>query len=341
MAEPDLQKRLEQLGQRLVDDVETWERSTRDQRRAVVGQLASEVQSALTRAQLTKAQRQALRRQEKAERRAAKRREEDAQATVGGGVVALLFAVALAFYAFLHPELWWLVFVSLGVGTGGARTLSVALDRRRALAPPAPVEAPSPLSAAPVHEVDRLCDQLLADLAQAPEAVKQFIQKPEATIQALRSAARALDARRAQLLAESPRDRLEALQAQRQDLVGRQAASSDDFTRRKLAEAVASLDSQQAALQQLATAGERVDGEYTSLLVSLQELRTRVSIARSAGSSVQVQGLQASVARLNGELEAITEGLDSVARERLQPVAPIAPDVDAATSAGPARDRSR
>jgi hypothetical protein len=340
MAEPDLQKRLEQLGQRLVEDVETWERSTRDQRRAVVGQLASEVQSALARSQLTKDQRRALRRQERAERRAAKRREEDARATVGGGVVALLFAVGLAFYAFLHPELWWLIFVSLGVGTGGARTLSVALDRRRTLGPP-PVEAPATREPAAVHEVDRLCDQLLADLAQAPEAVKQFIQKPEATIQALRSAARALDARRAQLLAESPGERVAALQAQREALAGRLAVSGDELARRKLAEAVASLDSQQAALRQLATAGERVDGEYTSLLVSLQELRTRVSIARSAGSSVQLQGLKASVARLNEELEVITESLDSVAGERLQPVAPIGPEPRDDAASGSSRERSR
>lgn len=106
------------------------------------------------------------------------------------------------------------------------------------------------------------------------------------------------------------------------------------MTKKRLTEALASLEGQRSALTLLKLAAERVDGEYTSLLVSLQELRTRVAVAKTAGSAVQLEGLKHSVARLNGELEAISDALTSVANEGLAPVAPISMDDDGAGRSG-------
>jgi hypothetical protein len=99
--------------------------------------------------------------------------------------------------------------------------------------------------------------------------------------------------------------------------------ASDAEARRKLEQALRSLEGQASALERLRQSTERVDGEYTSLLVLLQQLRTRVSVVRTAGDSTQLEGLRDSVQRLNTELEAITDALESVQREGLSPVSEI------------------
>lgn len=348
MADSDLQKRLEQLGRRLVEDVERWEQSTREQRREtltnlteVIGhQIAKAVEKERDRHQRQKESRRERRTRQREERRAKQRQE--ASALVG--VAQVVAAVAFVVFAVLRPELWWLVFVALGLGLGGARQLSLSSERRRLERGPAAPVIPSTAVAvdAQAHEVDVLCDQLLADLKESPETVRHFVQAPEKTIAALRATARALDARRRQLLAEAPAERLKGLDAQQQSLSARRDAATDEVTRRRLDDALASLAGQRQALTTLKTAAERVDGEYTSLLVSLQELRTRVAVAKTAGSEVQLEGLKGSVARLNGELEAISEALTQVAHEGLAPVAPVAPISmdDAAQPTGPERERA-
>ena len=162
-------------------------------------------------------------------------------------------------------------------------------------------------------------------------AVQNFVQAPEKTIASLRTTARALDARRHRLLAEEPRKRLSELSTQRQTLEARIAAAGDAVTKAKLGDALESLDAQRVALEQLATHADR---EYTSLLISLQELRTRVSVARSAASVVQLDGLKASVGRLNSELEAISEAMENASDSPLEPIAPISSDVPAPGTPG-------
>lgn len=347
MPETELQKRLEQLGRRLVEDAEAWERSTRSQRRDVVSHLAAhisqQISTAIEKKTLSKLDRRETRRAERARRRAERRAQERTEASTAGGIVMLLAAVGMAAFAAFRPELWWLVFVALGIGLGGAKQLSLVAERKSAAlpAPALPIEPGTQTAAgpAPRHEVDTLCDQLLADLKRSPEAVQRFVQAPEKTIATLRATARALDTRRQQLLAEQPRERLAGLATQRGALEARLAAATDGVTKTKLGEALQSLDGQRSALEQLATYAERVDGEYTSLLVSLQELRTRVSVARSAGSAVQLDGVKHSVERLNSELEAISGALEDVSSGRLQPVAPVS--LDEPPSATPSRTRDR
>jgi hypothetical protein len=331
MPDSDLQKRLEQLGRRLVEDVERWEQSTRDQRREtlthITEHIGQQIAKAVEKERARHQQKKESRRERRAREREERRQKQRDEASTVVGVAQLLVALAFLAFAALRPDLWWMVFVAMGLGIGGARQLSLASERKRrerAEAQPEPV-IPSKVEAQ-AHEVDLLCDQLLADLKESPQAVQQFVQAPEKTIAALRATARALDARRRQLLAEAPADRLSALGPQEEALKTRRDGASDDVTRRRLDDALRSLAGQRAALEQLQVAAERVDGEYTSLLVSLQELRTRVAVAKTAGSAVQLEGLKGSVQRLNGELEAIGEALSSVAHEGLTPVAPISVD---------------
>lgn len=344
MPDSDLQKRLEQLGRRLVEDVERWEQSTRDQRRETLThltehighQIAKAVEKERDRHLAKRETRREQQRRGREERRAQRHEKQRAEASSVVGLAQLVVAVAFVAFAVLRPELWWLLFVAMGLGLGGARQLSLAAERRKLEKEVAPPVIPSKVAAradAEAHEVDVLCDQLLADLKEAPAAVRQFVQAPEKTIAALRATARALDARRRQLLAEAPADRLAALGPQEATLRQRRDAASDEVTKKRLTEALASLDGQRQALTLLKLAAERVGGEYTSLLVSLQELRTRVAVAKTAGSDVQLEGLKHSVARLNGELEAISEALTQVAQDGLAPVAPISMDDEGAPRA--------
>lgn len=309
MSDGDLPKRLEQLGRTLVEDVETWERTTRERRRKALEQLTETVgrsiEEAFDRHKARQARRE-QRRKRKEERR--QRQLEEASSLVGGGFA--LGAVACVVYASQHPELWWLYFIAFAMALSGARQLSLASERRRQKkAAQLAAGAPGGTSR---HQIDVLCDELLADLHASPEAVRSFIQEPKKTVESLRKTAHALDARRRQLLEEADESNLRTLEDQRAKLELKRDAAVDPQARAKLEEAVRSLQGQKEALHQLRAAAERVDGEYTSLWVLLQELRTRVAVAKTASTSPQLEGLKKSVQRLNGELEAITEALHAV-----------------------------
>ncbi len=347
-SEDNLQQRLEKLGRTILQEVEEWEQTTRGSRRKAMEQFSRTVERKIEQA-LDKEKRKEERRERQRRQREEHRERQRQQASIPGGLFFLMMALVCLGFAVSRPELWWMVFVALGLGSAGARQLHLASERRRLERSPReepaelvartkPEAAAAPEQAASPHEVDVLCDQLLADLARSPEAVRGFLDEPEKTVESLRQTCRALDERRRQLVAESPPERLESLRAQRTELLRKHAATTDAETRRRLDDAVHSLEGQLSALQRLQQRAERVDGEYTSLFVLLQELRTRVSLARSAGTTTQIEGLRQSVHRLNTELDAITEALDTVQREGLPPIADI---IGEDTGGRPGRDRER
>jgi hypothetical protein len=326
-SDDNLQQRLEKLGRSILKDIEDWEQATRDSRRKVLEQFTHKVERKLERA-LDHEKRRQERRERERRAREERRERERQQASVPGGLFFMLIALVCLGFALSRPELWWMVFVALGLGLAGAQQLNLAGERHRLervhreeskALEPEPARQPAPRT----HEVDVLCDQLLEDLARSPEAIRGFLQEPEKTVESLRRTCRALDERRLQLFAESPPERLEALRTQRTELLRKRDATTDEEARRRLDDAARSLEGQLSALQRLQQHAERVDGEYTSLLVLLQELRTRVSLARSAGTTTQIEGLRQSVQRLNTELDAITEALDMVQREAPPPIVDI------------------
>lgn len=248
--------------------------------------------------------RRAARREARREHEESKRERAIENASVAGGVFGLVMALVLVGFALTHLQFWWLLFVALGIGSGGAKQLALAKEReRRQVQLREPVSTPGP------HEIDTLCDQLLVDLKASPEVVRSFLQQPEQTVEALRVTAKAVDQRRKDLATSGTKDQLAALARQRQELIDRRDASVDVEARVKFDAALRSLDGQEAALNLLVAVSDRLDGEYTSLLVLLQELKTRVAVARSTNTGSQLEGLQQNVQRLNAELQAITESL--------------------------------
>jgi hypothetical protein len=349
MAESDLQKRIERLGRLLVEEIETWEASTRDSRREAVRRVSQRVERELSAAfgePLERRQRKADRKREEARRKKeeAQRKEIESSSAIGGTVLMVFAAVCLSF-AVMQPELWWMVFVALGLGMGGAKQLQLASQKKRLAARVPDAQGAPGLSDSFLgrHEVDVLCDRLLHELKHGPEVVRTFLQNPEATVASLRTTCKALDERRRQLLAEKPAEARAQLEKRRDELIQKRSATSDPTARLKLDQALASLQTQAAALEQLEATIERIDGEYTGLMVMLEELRTRMSVARAAGSPVQLDALRANVTRLNAELEAIAEAVESAPREGLpRPIERIGeagePD-DSAATAGRSRER--
>lgn len=330
MADNDLQKRLEKLGEQLVTDIEAWEKRTRGERAQVLDQLSHKLEEKVGEA-LTKLAEKGHRERARLEKRERRRREREQrkhqEPTTAGGIVFLIAAVICAVMGIVNPQMWWMVFVALGLGLGGAGQLAGAARRRKELAgddaEAEPVEAVKPRPATTVHEVDALCDALLADLAAAPETVRTFVSDPQKTVTSMRATLKSLDLRRQQLLGEDAAGRLGAARTQRAELQARHDTTHDAETKLRMEEALRSMASQEAALQHLLVMTERVDGEYTSLLVHLQELRTRVSVAKSSSSSVQLEGVKASVQRLNDELGAISEAMEAVRRGDLSPISPV------------------
>jgi uncharacterized protein YukE len=290
MAAPDLQQTLDRLAT-------TLEKSGRQGLRAL-----AETGRAI------REDAKEARREQRRQLRAQKREEQRENASVVGGVFGLLMALVLVAFAVGNLQYWWLVFVALGVGSGGAKQLSLAAERKRLEKPQKKQDDALPQQ----HEVDALCDQLLSDLKASPEAVRAFVQQPEATVEALRSTAKAVDQRRKDLAAQGTKDQLLALEKQRSNLKSRRDGSADFEARAKFDGALRSLDGQEAALRLLMAVSDRLDGEYTSLVVLLQELKTRVAVARSTDGGAQLEGLQQNVQRLNAELEAITDSLQRV-----------------------------
>jgi hypothetical protein len=317
MADKDLQNRLEKLGAQLVTEIEAWEKRTRGERAQVLDHLTlrfeEKVGEALTKLAETGHREQV--RLEKRERRRLEREErKQHEPTIAAGIVFLIAAVICAVMGIVNPQTWWMVFVALGLGLGGARQLAGATRQRRELEKTV-VDATQVKPSQQAHEVDVLCDALLNDLASAPETVRTFISDPHKTVTSMRATLKSLDLRRQQLLGEDAFARLEAARAKRLELQSRHDTTADAETKLRMAEALGSMESQERALQQLLVMTERVDSEYTSLLVHLQELRTRVSIAKSSSTSVQLEGVKASVLHLNDELGAISEAMDAVRRD--------------------------
>lgn len=294
-----LRETVDKLGDAFAREVETWEEKTRAARARGVELFSKEIEEAKAPVPVRE------------DRRARKRREEAENASTLGGAFSLVMAAVLLSFAFRNLDFWWLIFVALGVGRKGVKQLVLASRRTQGSTErvvDATVLPPQPV-AARRHEVDVLCDALLSDLAQSPDAVRSFLQQPEATIESLRATAKALDVRRQQLAREAPGQQVPALEAQRQALLARFDATTDGLARTRLNSALESLDGQLSAMRSLQAVTERVEGEYTSLLAVLHELKAKLSVARSAGTPVQVGALHENLGRLNDELEAISDAL--------------------------------
>jgi hypothetical protein len=175
--------------------------------------------------------------------------------------------------------------------------------------------------------VDVICDRILGELRNSPEAVKDIFIKPDETIAALRATCRNLTRRERDLRGFlSPQDD-ERLVREREALQKRIEGESDEVTKMRLASAMAALDAQRDQRQELARAATRFDAEHTRISYTLESLYTQVVRMRSSDSSsvdVAGAGLRRSLDMLSHEANALADALERVnsgEAERMRKVA--------------------
>ncbi len=265
-----------------------------------------------------RAEREARRREE-AER--AERERNPAQ-----GVVYVLIALALAVVAFTHPqELWWMLFISLGMGSAAARHLSRPRPAVGAPREPEALPAPREEVAAPRPEaldpraarVDVLCDKLLAELRGAPGVLREVVHQPEPTVEALRRSCHELVRRERELRALSSPEDEKRLTDEREQLAARVEAERDAVVKERLGSALEVLDEQRRQRAELGTAASRLEAEYTRLYYTLEHLYAQVLQVRSADTAsadVAGAGLRKSLEQLGTEMDAVAEALEDAHR---------------------------
>jgi hypothetical protein len=264
------------------------------------------------------------------ERRKERRRRGD-PADLPRGVVSAVAAVACLAIALLQPELWWLVFVALGLGSSAAARFGRAArnrqaepeapseegetargDTRRAGAgerePAAPAEPPDPR----VVRIQNLCDTILAELESGPPIVREVVTQPQATIGGLRQACLEIARRERELRTVLAAQQEPALVAEREALVTRIASERDDIVRDRLGQALRALEQQLAHRAELATAATRLEAENTRILYTLESLRMQLLRARSTDIGAPELGgtLRESLRELGTEVDAVAEALE-------------------------------
>jgi hypothetical protein len=271
------------------------------------------------------AQRDAKRAEREARRREEAKRAEH-ERNPAQGVVYVLIALALAVVAFINPqELWWMLFISLGMGSAAARHLS--RPRHAVGAPREPEALPAPREelAAPRPEaldpraarVDVLCDKLLAELRGAPGVLREVVHQPEPTVEALRRSCHELVRRERELRALSSPEDEKRLTDEREQLAARVEAERDAVVKERLGSALEVLDEQRRQRAELGTAASRLEAEYTRLYYTLEHLYAQVLRVRSADTAsadVAGAGLRKSLEQLGTEMDAVAEALEDAHR---------------------------
>ncbi len=243
-----------------------------------------------------------------------------------------------AVMAVTNPQLWWLVFVALGLGTNAARMFGRAARNRRAAsetpveeregidvvkptaartrAPEPPLQAAPPVRAEPldprVARIQSLCDKLLAELESGPPIVREVVTEPKATIGGLRQACIEIARRERELRGVLAAGEEGALAADRDALAARVSTERDEIVRDRLGQALRALDEQIAHRAELATAASRLEAENTRILYTVENLHMQLLRARSTDMGAPELGgrLRDSLRDLGTQIDAVAEALE-------------------------------
>ncbi|MET0401062.1 MAG: hypothetical protein ABW123_01610 [Cystobacter sp.] len=247
-------------------------------------------------------------------------------------VFAMAALVVLGMAIVDFDNMWWLVFVALGLGSSAAGTFgrARALERRRseqARLDAGAVGAPAAtrLAAEPSREedprrarVDSLCDRLLGELRAGPGVLRDVVHHPEQTVEGLRKSCHELVRRERELRALSPPAEERRLEEERARLSARVETETDAVVKERLENALRLLDEQRRQRAELATAASRLEAEHMRLFYTLENLYTQVLRVRSADvGSANVAGaqLRQSVDQLGLEMDAVASALEEVQGE--------------------------
>ncbi len=275
------------------------------------------------------------------EQRARKRQRELEEANPLMGWVFALAALVMTGMAVINVhELWWLIFVALGMGAASAGILGRARQHRqlqegqrqgtgeaaREAAPEAPgkdrAEAPRQAEDPRTARVDGLCDKLLAEFRAGPGVLREVVHQPEQTVEGLRKSCHELARRERELRALSPPEEERRLEEERAGVAARVESERDAVVKERLEGALRLLDEQRKQRAELATAASRLEAEHMRLYYTLENLYTQVLRVRSAdaaGADVAGAGLRRSVEQLGLEMDAVAEALEEVHRDAPPP----------------------
>lgn len=173
------------------------------------------------------------------------------------------------------------------------------------------------------------CERIASELQSSPESVRSLLGATAQTASALRSTCMGLLERERVLRAESSPEQLDFLQREKAELDGRIASASDASVRRSLQSAVAAIEEQLRQRALLRTQADRLDAELTRLQWTLDGMATQLVRLRTAGaeaSALPPTEVLQTMQQLHGEIDAIAEALEHVARG--EPESPL-PEPDA------------
>ena len=280
------------------------------------------------------------RRQRRLERlkRRRSQRADNVEPSIPGGIVTAVIAVMCAVMAIANPQLWWLVFIALGLGTNAARMFGrAARNRQGDVEPPAeereridvaqptaadtrapepPVPVVPPIAAEPldprVARIQSLCDRLLAELESGPPIVREVVTEPKATIGGLRQACIEIARRERELRSVLAAQEEGASAAERAALAARVSTERDEIVRDRLGQALRALDEQIALRAELATAASRLEAENTRILYTVENLHMQLLRARSTDMGAPELGgkLRDSLRDLGTQIDAVAEALE-------------------------------
>ncbi|HEY0094282.1 MAG TPA: hypothetical protein VGB96_08160, partial [Archangium sp.] len=322
---------VEQWAQRQARQVEAW--AEKSSKRAE--KWASRVERQHRRKELRRERRELRRERERARK---ERRREEAHANPFQAAVfaaAALVMVGMAIYSF--EEMWWLIFVALGLGSSAASTFWRArqlevvqrarLGEGEGLAQGTPVAEPvraaAPASAREAEDprrarVDTLCDKLLGELRSGPGVLRDVVHQPEQTVEGLRKSCHELARRERELRSLSPPEEERRLEEERARLSARVESETDAVVKERLEKTLRLLDDQRQQRAELATAASRLEAEHMRLFYTLENLYTQVLRVRSADAAsadVAGAGLRRSVEQLGQEMDAVAEALEEAHRD--------------------------
>jgi hypothetical protein len=290
--------------------------------------VASDLETGVARMQRALAvedERRAGRRASRLERRERRRTRRRPKSAAG-----LLIGAAVLTVVVVNGAPYWLMLIAVWLAVMAGSRLLGSRDEASGEV----VEAESTSVDARMARVDALCDQLLADIRNAPPVLREVVHRPEETVRALRDGVHALE-RREHELRNLLRPEDEArLESERDALQRRLAEEKDDVTRNRLGQALEALERQRSARNSLLTAASRLEAERTRLLYTLEGLHTQVlsvsSTAAAGQDAAAAEQLRRSLDTLSDEVSAVAGALESV--QSVDPGAVAAPPAETRSS---------
>jgi carbonic anhydrase/acetyltransferase-like protein (isoleucine patch superfamily) len=198
------------------------------------------------------------------------------------------------------------------VGAGGTVHASGEPKAADSLATPA---ARATASDARARQIETLCDQLEAELGRGSEALRNFLTTSDRSVASLRETCRTLHAREQMLRREVSPELLARLDKERAALQQRIDAAQDDEVRASLRAAAAAIDEQREQRSLLLRNADRLEAELTRLLWTIDGIVARLVQVRSAGGVSADPEVERGLGRLQTELSAVSESLESINEE--------------------------